>query len=187
MAKTASAEQHIRALLEHLGENVQRSGLQDTPRRVVESLSYLTQGNRGHLTDIKQNALFPCDNNEMVTLANIEFYSLCEHHLLPFFGRCHIAYLPQGQMIGLSKIPGVVDHFSKRLQVQEQLTQQIAEGLLSITAAGGVAVMMEAQHLCMMMRGIEKQGPTITTTAMLGAFKKDANLRTEFINLVRNS
>jgi len=168
-----------------LGEDPEREGLKDTPKRAAEALRFLTQGYQQDLTGLINGALFTSASDEMIIVKDIELYSLCEHHLLPFIGKCHIAYLPKGKILGLSKIARIVDYFARRLQVQERLTQQIAECLMQITRAHGVGVVLEAKHLCMMMRGVEKQNSVMTTSSMLGAFRKDHSTRSEFLNLVR--
>ncbi len=175
----------IRQLLEELGEDPDREGLVDTPGRVERALRFLTSGYRTDIDSVINEALFSVDYNEMVIVRDIDFYSLCEHHMLPFFGKCHIAYLPQGKVIGLSKIPRVVDVFSRRLQIQERLTQQIATIIREKINPFGVAVVMEATHLCMSMRGVEKQNSYAVTSAMLGAFRNDARTRSEFLELIR--
>ena len=174
----------IRTLLEEIGEDIGREGLRETPRRVEQSLRFLTSGYRADLDAIINNALFTVEYNEMVIVRDLDFYSLCEHHLLPFFGRCHIAYIPDGKVIGLSKIPRLVDVFARRLQVQERLTSQIAETIRARVKPLGVAVVMEATHLCMAMRGVEKQNSVTTTSAMLGVFREDARTRHEFLELI---
>lgn len=176
----------IRRLLAELGENPDREGLADTPRRVERSLRFLTGGYGADIDEVINGALFTVDYSEMVIVKDIDFYSLCEHHLLPFFGKCHVAYLPQGRVIGLSKIPRLVDVFSRRLQVQERLTNQIAQILLEKVNPLGVAVVMEGTHLCMSMRGVEKQNSFAVTSAMLGVFRDDARTRMEFLELIRH-
>jgi len=175
----------IRRLLEELGEDPDREGLVDTPARVERALRFLTSGYRSDIDTVINEALFSVDYNEMVIVRDIDFYSLCEHHLLPFFGKCHIAYLPQGKVIGLSKIPRIVDVFSRRLQIQERLTQQIANVIREKINPLGVAVVIEATHLCMSMRGVEKQNSYAVTSAMLGGFRTDARTRSEFLELIR--
>ncbi len=178
----------IRDLIEKflvlLGEDPTRVGLKGTPARVEKAYRYLTRGYRLDVEKVLNGALFPSEYNEMVIVKNIDFYSLCEHHLLPFFGKCHIAYLPNKKVIGLSKIPRLVDVFSRRLQVQEHLTCQIAETIQEKIDPFGVAVVMEANHLCMMMRGVEKQNALAVTSAMLGIFKTEYKTRAEFLNLI---
>jgi GTP cyclohydrolase I len=174
----------IRRLLAELGEDPGREGLVDTPRRVEQSLRALTSGYTADVNAVINGALFTVEYNEMVIVRDIDFYSLCEHHLLPFFGKCHIAYIPDGQVIGLSKIPRLVEIFARRLQVQERLTSQIAETWRDRVGPLGVAVVMEATHLCMAMRGVQKQNSVTTTSAMLGVFHSDARTRHEFLELI---
>jgi GTP cyclohydrolase I len=176
----------LRRLLIEVGEDPAREGLRDTPRRVEQSLKFLTSGYRLNVNDVINGALFTVEYSEMVIVRDIDFYSLCEHHLLPFFGRCHVAYLPDRKVIGLSKIPRIVDMFARRLQVQERLTSQIADALRDTVAPHGVAVVMEANHLCMAMRGIQKQNSVTVTSAMLGVFRDDARSRHEFLELIRH-
>jgi GTP cyclohydrolase I len=176
----------IRALLGALGEDPAREGLQQTPRRVEQSLRTLTSGYSADIDAVINGALFTVDYNEMVIVRDIDFYSLCEHHLLPFFGKCHVAYIPDGKVIGLSKIPRLVDVFARRLQVQERLTSQVAETLRSAVAPLGVAVVIEATHLCMAMRGVSKQNSVTTTSSMLGVFHEDARTRQEFLKLIQS-
>jgi GTP cyclohydrolase I len=175
----------IAQLLARLGEDPQREGLLKTPDRVARSFEYLTSGYRSKVEDIVNGALFTVDYNEMVIVRDIDFYSLCEHHLLPFFGKCHVAYVPNGKVIGLSKIPRLVDMFARRLQLQERMTSQIAETIRDQVQPLGVAVVCEGTHLCMAMRGVEKQASTTVTSAMLGAFHDDPRTRNEFLKLVR--
>jgi GTP cyclohydrolase IA len=181
----AAMQELIRAILSELGEDPSRDGLIETPRRVEQALKFLTNGYSIDVDAIISNALFTVDYSEMVIVKDLDFYSLCEHHLLPFFGKCHVAYLPGTQVIGLSKIPRIVDAFSHRLQVQERLTNQIAETIHDKIDPVGVGVVMEATHLCMAMRGVEKQNSVAITSAMLGAFRDDARTRAEFLNLIR--
>jgi GTP cyclohydrolase I len=176
----------IRQLLEQLGEDPGREGLRETPRRVEQSLRFLTGGYAADVNAVINDALFSVEYNEMVIVRDIDFYSLCEHHLLPFFGRCHIAYIPDGKVIGLSKLPRLVDVFARRLQVQERLTFQVAETIRTHVAPLGVAVVMEATHLCMAMRGVQKQNSITTTSAMLGVFRDNARTRHEFLELIRH-
>lgn len=178
-------QETIRRLLADLGEDPDRAGLRETPRRVAQSLRFLTSGYEADLDSVINGALFTVEYSEMVIVRDIDFYSLCEHHLLPFFGKCHVAYLPNRRVIGLSKLPRVVDLFARRLQVQERLTSQIAEALREKVDPLGVAVVMEATHLCMAMRGVEKQNAVTVTSAMLGVFRDDARTRTEFLELIR--
>ena len=175
----------IRQLLVELGEDPSREGLLDTPKRVEKALTFLTSGYAADVDATLNNALFSVDYNEMVIVRDIDFYSLCEHHLLPFFGKCHVAYIPQGRVLGLSKIPRLVDIFARRLQIQERLTNQIAETIREKIHPLGVAVVMEASHLCMSMRGVEKQNSVAVTSAMLGTFRSDARTRGEFLELIR--
>jgi GTP cyclohydrolase IA len=175
----------IRQLLAELGEDPTREGLRATPHRVERSLRFLTSGYSADVDAVLNNALFTVDYNEMVIVKDIDFYSLCEHHLLPFFGKCHVAYIPQGCVLGLSKIPRLVEIFARRLQIQERLTSQIAETLREKVRPMGVAVVMEASHLCMSMRGVEKQNSIAVTSAMLGVFRDDARTRMEFLELIK--
>ncbi len=179
-------EDIVRELLRQLGEDPARDGLRETPRRMAKSLTFLTGGYKVDLTAMVNNALFDVDYSEIVIVRGIDFYSLCEHHLLPFFGKCHVAYLPAKKVIGLSKLPRIVDMFARRLQVQERLTMQVAETIAEVTQPLGVAVVMEATHLCMAMRGVEKQNPVTVTSAMLGVFREDARTRSEFLELIRH-
>jgi GTP cyclohydrolase I len=178
-------EQLIRQLLVELGEDPDREGLQSTPRRVAKSFKFLTGGYDADVDQIINKALFTVNYSEMVIVKDIDFFSLCEHHLLPFFGKCHVAYIPKHKVIGLSKIPRLVDVFARRLQVQERLTNQIAETIKEKIDPLGVAVVMEATHLCMSMRGVEKQRSFCTTSAMLGAFRERDRTRAEFLELIR--
>lgn len=173
-------------IIEAIGEDPQREGLINTPKRAAKAMEFMTQGYHQSLDDIINGALFQSNNEEMVLVKNIELYSLCEHHLLPFIGKCHAAYLPNGKILGLSKVARIVDMHARRLQVQENLTKEIAHTLLDVTQAKGVGVIIEAQHLCMMMRGVEKQNSIMSTSVMLGAFREDARTRAEFLSLVKN-
>jgi GTP cyclohydrolase I len=164
------------SIIKAIGEDLNRPGLVGTPERAAKAMEFLTQGYKQNVDDIINDALFPTTSNEMVIVKNIELYSLCEHHLLPFIGKCHVAYLPTGMVIGLSKVARIVDMFARRLQIQEQLTQEIALG---------VGVIIESQHMCMMMRGVEKQNSVMTTSCMLGAFRDRPTTRTEFLSLIR--
>ncbi len=175
----------IRQLLAELGENPGREGLRDTPKRVEKAYKFLTSGYAANIDLVLNNALFTVDYSEMVIVKDIDFYSLCEHHLLPFFGKCHVAYIPSNKVIGLSKIPRLVDVFARRLQVQERLTSQIADTIRDKIAPLGVAVVMEATHLCMSMRGVEKQNSFAVTSAMQGAFRDNARTRMEFLELIK--
>src|SRR5438874_13061817 len=174
----------IRSILTKLGENPERDGLANTPIRVDQSLRFLTSGYRMDPDELLNKALFDVAYDEMVIVRDIEMFSLCEHHLLPFFGKCHVGYIPNGRVIGLSKIPRVVDMFARRLQVQERLTTQIADTINDKIHPRGVAVVIEAQHLCMIMRGVEKQNSVAVTSSMLGAFKDNQDTRNEFLNLI---
>ena len=175
----------IRKLLAELGEDPAREGLLNTPMRIEKSLRFLTSGYQADVDAVLNNALFTVDYSEMVIVKDIDFYSLCEHHLLPFFGKCHVAYIPNGRVIGLSKIPRVVDIFARRLQVQERLTNQIADTINEKIEPLGVAVVTEAAHLCMSMRGVEKQNSIAVASAMLGGFRTDARTRAEFLELIK--
>lgn len=186
LASMEALAEHYRQLLLGLGEDVKREGLVDTPMRAAKAMSYLTRGYHQSLDQIVNNALFASDNDEMVLVKDIELYSLCEHHLLPVIGKAHVAYLPNGKVIGLSKVARIVDMFAARLQIQENMTRQIAEALQSVTQARGVAVVVEARHMCMTMRGVEKQNSSMTTSVMLGAFREDPRTREEFLDLIRH-
>ncbi len=179
-------QQLIRQLLAELGEDPDREGLVDTPKRVDKSLRFLTSGYKADVDEVLNGALFTVDYSEMVIVKDIDFFSLCEHHLLPFFGKCHIAYIPRHKVIGLSKIPRLVDVFSRRLQIQERLTNEIAQTIEHKIDPLGVAVVMEATHLCMAMRGVEKQNSFAVTSAMLGAFRNSARTRNEFLELIKH-
>lgn len=182
---SVSTQELYRELLTRLGEDPSRNGLQRTPERVEKSMAFLTKGYQMDVTEVLHNALFDVDYDEMVIVKDIEFYSLCEHHMLPFFGKAHVAYVPNGKVIGLSKIPRLVDVFARRLQVQERLTRQIGDAITAAIQPQGVAVILEAEHLCMMMRGVEKQHSSTVTSAMLGVFKTQLQTRNEFLSLVR--
>jgi len=175
--------EQIRTILTEIGEDPSREGLLNTPRRVDQAFRFLTSGYRMNADEVLNKALFDVAYDEMVIVRDIELFSLCEHHLLPFFGKCHVAYIPKGRIIGLSKIPRLVDMYARRLQVQERLTTQIAETINEKIKPRGVAVVIEAQHFCMIMRGVEKQNSVAITSSMLGAFKDDQNTRNEFLNL----
>jgi GTP cyclohydrolase I len=180
-------EQYYQSIIEALGEDITRDGLKDTPKRAAKALRFLTQGYQQSVESVVNGALFESDSDEMIIVKDIELYSLCEHHLLPFIGKCHVAYLPRKKIIGLSKIARLVDLYARRLQVQERLTKQIAETVFSITGASGVGVIIEAKHLCMMMRGVEKQNSIMTTSVMLGSFREDRRTRAEFLSLVQKN
>jgi GTP cyclohydrolase I len=175
----------IRQLLSEIGEDPEREGLTKTPERVEKAMQFLTSGYQADVCQIINDALFSERYDEMVIVKDIELYSLCEHHLLPFYGKCHVAYMPNGKVVGLSKIPRIVDAYAKRLQVQERLTNQIAEILMECLNPQGVAVVIEARHLCMMMRGVEKQNTVVTTSAMLGVFRDCQATRDEFMHLIK--
>ena len=175
----------VKKLLEELGEDPSREGLLNTPKRVEKALRFLTSGYEADIDAVLNNALFTVDYSEMVIVKDIDFYSLCEHHLLPFFGRCHVAYIPTNKVIGLSKIPRLVEVFSRRLQVQERLTSQIADTIQEKISPLGVAVVVEASHLCMSMRGVQKQNSLAVTSAMIGAFRDNARTRMEFLELIK--
>ena len=173
-------------IIQSTGEDVSRPGLLDTPDRAAKAFEYLTSGYHMDLKEVINDALFPSDSEEMVIVKDIELFSLCEHHLLPFNGKCHVAYIPSGQVIGLSKVARIVDMFARRLQIQEALAQQIASTIQEATNALGVGVIVEAKHMCMMMRGVEKQNSSMKTSAMLGSFRTDQATRTEFLTLLGN-
>ena len=175
----------VRKLLAEIGEDPDREGLLNTPTRVEKALRFLTSGYDADIDQVLNNALFTVDYSEMVIVKDIDFYSLCEHHLLPFFGKCHVAYIPNNKVIGLSKIPRLVDVFSRRLQVQERMTSQIAETIREKISPVGVAVVVEATHMCMSMRGVAKQNSFAVTSSMLGAFRNDARTRMEFLELIK--
>lgn len=178
-------EKHFINIIKSIGEDPERDGLKDTPKRAAEAMQFLTQGYHANINDIVNNALFESHSDEIIIVKNIELYSLCEHHLLPFIGKCHVGYLPSGKVLGLSKIARLVDVFARRLQIQEHLTIQIAETIRDVTQARGVGVIIEAQHLCMMMRGVEKQNSIMTTSSLLGAFRDLPATRAEFLSLVK--
>lgn len=178
-------EKLYKQLLTDLGEDITREGLKDTPTRAANAMKYLTKGYHESLDEIINGALFNSEMSEMVIVKDIELYSMCEHHLLPFLGKCHVGYLPDGKVIGLSKIARIVDFFARRLQIQERLTGEIAHCIESITGARGVSVVIEAKHLCMMMRGVEKQNSVMTTSVMLGEMRNNSSCRSEFLNLIR--
>jgi len=181
-----SIEESVHNIIELVGEDPTREGLLKTPERVEKAYQYLTRGYNMDINKLLNNALFNEECDEMVLVRNIEFYSLCEHHMLPFYGKCHVAYLPKGKIIGLSKIPRIVDMFARRLQVQERMTRQIAEILDDLLKPHGVAVIAESKHLCMMMRGVEKQNSFVTSSTMLGGFKNERATRMELLNLLNS-
>ena len=182
---TLSLPHHYREILKGLGEDPQREGLLDTPKRAAKAMQYLCHGYEQSLEDIVNGALFTSDNDEMVILKDIELYSLCEHHLLPFIGKAHVAYIPSGKVLGLSKVARIVDMYARRLQIQENLSRQIADAVQQVTGALGVAVVIEAKHMCMMMRGVEKQNSSMITSVMLGEFRENAATRSEFLSLIK--
>ncbi|NIR50810.1 GTP cyclohydrolase I FolE [candidate division KSB1 bacterium] len=178
-------ENLVREIITKIGENPDREGLLRTPRRIAKALEFLTAGYRQDVRKIINEALFHEKYDEMVIVKDIEVYSLCEHHMLPFYGKCHVAYMPNGKVVGLSKIPRIVDAFAKRLQVQERLTNQVAETLMEYLTPQGVGVVVEAKHLCMMMRGVQKQNTVVTTSALLGIFRESQATRDEFMHLIK--
>ena len=180
-------EEHVREIIKALGEDPEREGLRNTPRRMKESLEFLTSGYKEDIDKVMKGFILDEEYDEMVICRDISLYSLCEHHMLPFYGKCHVAYIPKGKIIGLSKIPRVVDMFARRLQVQERLTNQIASTLMEHLEPIGVAVIIEAVHLCMAMRGVQKRDSLIITSSMLGAFRNDSKTRMEFLDLIRGS
>lgn len=186
MINELDMEDLIYGILQKVGEDPQREGLLRTPTRVTKSWDFLTKGYNDDLNKILNEAVFEEKYNQMVVVKDIDFFSLCEHHLLPFYGKCHIAYIPNGKIVGLSKIPRIVDVFARRMQVQERMTQEIAETLNNILQPLGVAVVCEARHMCMMMRGVEKQNSVATTSAVLGEFHADPETRQEFFDLIKN-
>jgi GTP cyclohydrolase IA len=180
----SAMEGHFREIITLLGEDVTREGLSRTPERAAEAFHFLTRGYRQSVEELIGEAVFTSDTDEMVIVRNIEMYSLCEHHMLPFIGKCHVAYLPDGRVLGLSKIARIVDLFARRLQIQEVLTKQIAEAVQGAIKAKGVGVVIEAKHMCMMMRGVEKQNSVMTTSCMLGNFRTQPQTRNEFLGLI---
>lgn len=178
-------EHLYREILKEIGEDIHREGLIRTPHRAEKAMRFFTKGYKENLTDIVNNAVFPSDNQEMVIVKDIEFYSLCEHHLVPFFGKVHVGYIPNGKVIGLSKIPRIVEMYARRLQIQEDLTTQIAKAVQDVLNPYGVGVIVHASHMCMMMRGVEKQQSATTTSSMLGQFLSCSKTRAEFLQLVR--
>jgi len=178
-------EQHWAKIIEAVGEDLERPGLADTPKRAAKAFEFLTRGYAQSVDEVVNNALFPSDASEMILVQDVELYSLCEHHLLPFIGKCHVAYIPTGKVLGLSKVARIVDLYARRLQIQEALTAQIAETIMQVTDAEGVGVIIEAQHMCMMMRGVEKQNSVMKTSAMLGCFRSEQKTREEFLSLLQ--
>ena len=182
---TDTIAHHYREIMTLLGENVEREGLVDTPMRAAKAMQYLTHGYGLSLEEVVNGAVFTSESDEMVLVKDIELYSLCEHHILPFIGRCHIAYLPNGKVLGLSKFARIVDMYARRLQIQEELTLQIAQAVEEVTGAKGVAVVIEARHMCMMMRGVQKQNSSMTTSVMRGGFRENHRTRQEFLSLIK--
>ncbi len=178
---------HFKNIINDIGEDVNRQGLQKTPQRAAKAFEFLTKGYQQDVESIVNGAIFDTDIDELVVVKDIELYSTCEHHLLPFIGKCHVGYVPNGKILGLSKVARIIDVFARRLQVQESLTQQIASSIQNITGAKGVGVIIEAKHLCMMMRGVEKQNSVMSTSIMLGLLRENEKTRAEFMNLVRHS
>lgn len=177
-------EEQYRSILEMIGEDPNRGGLLDTPARAAKAMSFLTRGYGETLEQVVNNALFDSETSEMILVQDIELYSMCEHHMLPFIGKCHVAYVPTGKVLGLSKVARIVDMYARRLQIQENLTKQIAEAIQEVTEASGVGVIIEAQHMCMMMRGVEKQNSKMKTSVMLGSFRDNQITRMEFLSLI---
>ncbi|PZN70950.1 MAG: GTP cyclohydrolase I FolE [Candidatus Methylumidiphilus alinenensis] len=178
-------EKQFSQLIQAIGEDITREGLVDTPKRAAAAFRFLNNGYHKSLENVLNNAIFESDTEDMVIVKDIELYSLCEHHLLPFIGKCHVAYLPTGKVLGLSKIARIVDMYARRLQIQERLTKQIADAIQVAVNPRGVAVVIEAKHLCMMMRGVEKQNSVMTTSSMLGLFRENISTRSEFLNLIK--
>ena len=178
-------EKEFASIIEQLGEDISRPGLVDTPKRAAKAMQFLTRGYQQELEEVINGALFPTENSEMVIVKDIELYSMCEHHMLPFIGKCHVGYIPNGQVIGLSKIARIVDMFARRLQIQENMTKQVADAIMQATGAEGVGVVIEAKHMCMMMRGVEKQNSSMKTSMMLGTFRSSQATRTEFLALIK--
>jgi len=177
-------EEYFSKIIAAVGEDLNREGLIDTPKRAAEAFKFLNNGYEKNLDEVLNNAVFTADTEDMVIVKDIELYSLCEHHLLPFIGKCHVGYLPRGKVLGLSKVARIVDMYARRLQIQEKLTKQIADAIETAVDAKGVAVVIEAKHLCMMMRGVEKQNSVMTTSVMTGIFRKEMNTRSEFLSLI---
>ena len=178
-------QQEIRNILEEIGEDPEREGLLDTPKRVEAAWRFLTRGYRQNLEEVVNGALFEAESDDMIIVRDIEFFSLCEHHMLPFFGKCHVGYIPKKKILGVSKVARIVDMFARRLQIQERMTRQISAAIMEITEAAGVGVVVEAQHLCMQMRGVEKQHSIMTTSSMVGTFRRSLATRNEFTRLIR--
>ena len=178
-------QKQVTEILQFLGEDPTREGLIDTPKRVEKAYQYLTRGYHQNLEEVINGAIFESESDEMIIVRDIEFFSLCEHHMLPFFGKCHIGYIPKGKIFGVSKLARIVDMFARRLQIQERMTHQISQTIMGTIGAEGVGVVCEAQHLCMRMRGVEKQNSVMTTSSMLGSFRKEASTRQEFLRLIK--
>jgi GTP cyclohydrolase IA len=178
-------ENSYKTIITDIGEDVTREGLIDTPKRAAKAMQYLTRGYHQNLDEIVNGAVFSSDMDELVIVKNIELYSLCEHHMLPFIGKCHVGYVPNGKVLGLSKVARIVDMFARRLQIQERLTNEVAQAIMTVTGAHGVAVVIEAKHMCMMMRGVEKQNSTMTTSMMQGLLRTNEKTRAEFLQLIR--
>jgi GTP cyclohydrolase I len=185
LGRRNSLEDSWANIIKWIGEDLDRPGLVDTPKRAAKAFEFLTQGYGQSVDEVVNNALFPSQSSEMILVQDVEMYSLCEHHMLPFIGRCHVAYIPTGKVLGLSKVARIVDVFSRRLQIQESLTSQIAETIMEVTNAAGVGVIIEAQHMCMMMRGVQKQNSVMKTSAMLGTFRSEEKTRDEFLSLLQ--
>ncbi|GAB2796417.1 GTP cyclohydrolase I FolE [Halomonas shantousis] len=183
---TEELANHYREIIAGLGEDPEREGLRDTPKRAAKAMQFLTRGYTQTLEELVNGAVFASETDEMVLIKDIELYSMCEHHLLPFIGKCHIGYLPRGKVLGLSKFARIVDMYARRMQIQENLTREIAEAVIQVTGARGAAVVIEAKHMCMMMRGVEKQNSSMTTSVMLGSFRDNQPTRQEFLNLIRS-
>lgn len=181
---TSELSAHYKAIIEYIGEDADRNGLKDTPKRAANAFQYITQGYQQKLSEIVNGAIFDSDISEMVVVKNIELFSLCEHHMLPFIGKCHIGYLPDGKVLGLSKFSRIVDMFARRLQIQENMTREIADAIAEAINAKGIAVVVEAQHLCMMMRGTEKQSASMTTSVMRGLMRDQQATREEFLRFI---
>ena len=177
-------EQAYLDIIKATGEDPDRAGLVDTPKRAAEAMEFLTQGYKMDIDEVINDAMFPSDTDEIIIVKDIELYSMCEHHMLPFIGKCHVAYVPTGKVLGLSKVARIVDMYARRLQIQENLTKQIAEAIQQVTGASGVGVIIEAQHMCMMMRGVEKQNSVMKTSVMLGTFRDNQSTRMEFLSLI---
>ena len=186
MEDAAGMEEHFRQIIRTTGEDLDREGLVDTPKRAAAAFDYLTKGYSQTVAEVVGRAVFTSDTDEMVVVKNIELYSLCEHHMLPFLGKCHVGYLPDGKILGLSKVARIVDLFARRLQIQEELTRQVATAIQELLGTVGVGVVIEARHLCMMMRGVEKQNSEMTTSCMLGEFRSNGQTRSEFLSLIKD-